>query len=99
MKVAVTGGTGSWDRGIGPVVIAALKAKGYEVTNLDRAVPGGIERPGFIKTERIAKSSWGMPSPEAEQAFVSALPLRRAGKPDDIAGVVAILCSDAGSYV
>ena len=27
MKVAVTGGTGSWDRGIGPVVIAALQAK------------------------------------------------------------------------
>ena len=55
--------------------------------------------PGFIKTERIAKASWGMPTPEAEQAFVSALPLRRAGKPDDIAGVVAILCSEAGSYV
>jgi NAD(P)-dependent dehydrogenase (short-subunit alcohol dehydrogenase family) len=55
--------------------------------------------PGFIKTERIAQSSWGMPTPEAEQAFVSALPLRRAGKPDDIAGVVAILCSEAGSYV
>ena len=51
MKVAVTGGTGSWDRGIGPVVIAALKARGHEVTNLDRAVPGGIERPGFIKTD------------------------------------------------
>ncbi len=55
--------------------------------------------PGFIKTERIAKASWGMPTPEAEQAFVSALPLRRAGKPNDIAGVVAILCSEAGSYV
>jgi nucleoside-diphosphate-sugar epimerase len=51
MKVAVTGGTGSWDRGIGPVVIAALRAKGHEVTNLDRAVPGGIERPGFIRTD------------------------------------------------
>ncbi len=51
MKVAVTGGTGSWDRGIGPVVIAALKAKGHEVTNLDRAVPGGIERAGFIRTD------------------------------------------------
>jgi nucleoside-diphosphate-sugar epimerase len=51
MKVAVTGGTGSWDRGIGPVVIAALKARGHEVTNLDRAVPGGIERPGFIRVD------------------------------------------------
>jgi 3-oxoacyl-[acyl-carrier protein] reductase len=55
--------------------------------------------PGFIKTERIEKSSWGMPSAEAERAFVSSLPLRRAGKPDDIAGVVAMLCSDAGAYV
>ena len=55
--------------------------------------------PGFIKTERIAQSSWGMPSPEAEAAFVNALPLKRAGKPDDIAGVVAMLCSDAGAYV
>lgn len=51
MKVAVTGGTGSWDRGIGPVVIAALEAKGHEVTNLDRAVPGGIERRGFIRVD------------------------------------------------
>jgi NAD(P)-dependent dehydrogenase (short-subunit alcohol dehydrogenase family) len=55
--------------------------------------------PGFIKTERIEKSSWGMPSAEVERNFVSALPLRRAGKPDDIAGVVAVLCSDAGAYV
>jgi nucleoside-diphosphate-sugar epimerase len=51
MKVAVTGGTGSWDRGLGPVVIAALEAKGHTVTNLDRVVPGGIERRGFIKVD------------------------------------------------
>ena len=50
MKVAVTGGTGSWDRGLGPVVIAALEAQGHEVTNLDRAVPGGIGPPGFSVT-------------------------------------------------
>ena len=55
--------------------------------------------PGYIKTERIAKASWGMPSPEAEKLFINALPLRRAGKPEDIAGVVAMLCSDAGAYV
>jgi nucleoside-diphosphate-sugar epimerase len=51
MKIAVTGGTGSWDRGVGPVVIAALKAAGHEVTNIDRAVPGGIESRGFIRTD------------------------------------------------
>jgi len=55
--------------------------------------------PGYIRTERIAQASWGMPSPEAEKAFISSLPLRRAGEPDDIAGVVAMLCSDAGAYV
>jgi nucleoside-diphosphate-sugar epimerase len=50
MKVAVTGGTGSWDRGVGPVVIKALREAGHEVTNLDRAVPG-IEHRGFIKVD------------------------------------------------
>jgi nucleoside-diphosphate-sugar epimerase len=51
MKIAVTGGTGSWDRGVGPVVIKALIEAGHEVTNLDRAVPGGIESHGFIKVD------------------------------------------------
>lgn len=55
--------------------------------------------PGFIKTERIAQASWGHPSAQAERAFVEKLPLKRAGKPEDIAGVVAMLCSDAGGYV
>jgi 3-oxoacyl-[acyl-carrier protein] reductase len=65
--------------------------------------PAGITvnaiAPGYIKTERIASSSWGMPSPEVEKLFIGALPLRRAGRPKDIAGVVAMLCSDAGAYV
>lgn len=51
--------------------------------------------PGFIKTERIAQADWG----NVTQAFIDALPLRRAGTPDDIAGVVAMLCSEAGAYV
>jgi 3-oxoacyl-[acyl-carrier protein] reductase len=51
--------------------------------------------PGFIKTPRIAEANWG----QVSDAFIQALPLRRAGKPDDIAGVVAMLCSDAGGYV
>jgi len=51
--------------------------------------------PGFIKTPRIAEAGWG----QVSQDFIDALPLRRAGKPDDIAGVVAMLCSDAGAYV
>lgn len=55
--------------------------------------------PGYIKTPRIAQASWGHDSPAAEQAFINSLPLKRAGIPEDIAGVVAMLCSDAGGYV
>ena len=51
--------------------------------------------PGFIRTPRIAQAGWG----DAGEAFIDSLPLRRAGQPDDIAGVVAMLCSEAGGYV
>ena len=55
--------------------------------------------PGFIATPRIEAEGWGRSSPEAHQAFLDAIPLKRAGRPDDVAGVVAMLCSDAGGYV
>ncbi|HSA89604.1 MAG TPA: SDR family NAD(P)-dependent oxidoreductase [Burkholderiales bacterium] len=51
--------------------------------------------PGFIRTPRIEQAGWG----NATQAFLDSLPLKRAGRPDDIAGVVAMLCSEAGGYV
>ena len=51
--------------------------------------------PGFIQTPRIAAADWG----NAGEAFIQSLPLRRAGRPDDVAGVVAMLCSEAGGYV
>jgi NAD(P)-dependent dehydrogenase (short-subunit alcohol dehydrogenase family) len=51
--------------------------------------------PGFIRTPRIAEANWG----NATQAFIDSLPLKRAGRPEDIAGVVAMLCSEAGAYV
>jgi len=51
--------------------------------------------PGFIRTPRIAQANWG----NVTQEFIDSLPLKRAGKPEDIAGVVAMLCSEAGGYV
>jgi 3-oxoacyl-[acyl-carrier protein] reductase len=51
--------------------------------------------PGFIKTPRIAAAEWGNATP----AFIASLPLGRAGTPEDIASVVAMLCSEAGGYV
>lgn len=37
--IAVTGGTGSPERGIGPVIVDMLREKGFEVINLDIKVP------------------------------------------------------------
>ena len=55
--------------------------------------------PGFINTERMAAVSWGRQAPGQHQALLDAIPLGRLGRPDDIAGVVALLCSDQGGYV
>jgi 3-oxoacyl-[acyl-carrier protein] reductase len=51
--------------------------------------------PGFIRTPRIEAADWG----NASASFIESLPLKRAGRPEDIAGVVAMLCSEAGGYV
>jgi 3-oxoacyl-[acyl-carrier protein] reductase len=55
--------------------------------------------PGFVSTERIEAAGWGRETAEQHRAFLAAIPLGRAGRPDDVAGVVALLCSDAGGYV
>jgi 3-oxoacyl-[acyl-carrier protein] reductase len=55
--------------------------------------------PGFINTERMEAAAWGRRTPEQHQALLAAIPLGRLGRPDDVAGIVALLCSDQGGYV
>jgi 3-oxoacyl-[acyl-carrier protein] reductase len=55
--------------------------------------------PGFINTERMAAVAWGRQAPEQHEALLHAIPLGRLGRPDDIAGIVALLCADQGGYV
>jgi 3-oxoacyl-[acyl-carrier protein] reductase len=50
--------------------------------------------PGFIATDMTHALS-----EEQRQAMLAAIPLGRAGTPEDIAGVVGFLASPAGSYV
>lgn len=50
--------------------------------------------PGFITTDMTRNLT-----DEAKKRFMSIIPLKRAGTPDDIAGVVSFLVSDAASYI
>jgi 3-oxoacyl-[acyl-carrier protein] reductase len=51
--------------------------------------------PGRIETERLAEAFVDGPT----EADVQAIPLRRFGRPDEVAAVVTFLASDAASYV
>ncbi len=55
--------------------------------------------PGYINTERMDAAAWGRQAPEQHGALLGAIPLGRLGRPDDVAGIVALLCSDAGGYL
>ncbi|MCX7022454.1 MAG: 3-oxoacyl-[acyl-carrier-protein] reductase [bacterium] len=59
-----------------------------------RGITVNAVAPGFIETEMTA----GLPD-EVKKAFLATIPLGRAGTPEDVAGVIAFLCSPAADYV
>jgi 3-oxoacyl-[acyl-carrier protein] reductase len=59
-----------------------------------RNVLANVVAPGFIETDMTAAMT-----PEARAALSGQIPLERLGKPGDIAGAVAFLCSDFSSYI
>jgi 3-oxoacyl-[acyl-carrier protein] reductase len=50
--------------------------------------------PGMVETEKVA----AMPS-EVRRRALAAVPMRRFATPEEIAGTVAFLCSDAAAYI
>jgi 3-oxoacyl-[acyl-carrier protein] reductase len=57
--------------------------------------------PGFIATAMTEQtaSRMGMSFEEFTEAVAAQTPVRRVGQPEDVAGVIAFLCSDDASYV
>jgi 3-oxoacyl-[acyl-carrier protein] reductase len=59
-----------------------------------RNVLANVVAPGFIETDMTAAMT-----PDARTALSGQIPLERLGKPEDIAGAVAFLASDAAAYI
>jgi 3-oxoacyl-[acyl-carrier protein] reductase len=73
-------------------MIGFTKAVAREVAT--RNITVNAVAPGFIETDMTAAMT-----PAARESIVGAIPMGRVGQPDDIAGVVAFLLSDAAAYV
>lgn len=70
-------------------LIALTKSLAFEMAK--RNILVNCVAPGFVESEMIAE----IPKEEIQRM----VPLRRAGTPDEIAGVVGFLFSDAASYL
>lgn len=73
-------------------VIALTKSTAKELSA--RKVRANAVAPGFIMT----KMTEGLPE-ETQQKMLAGVPLRRFGRPEEVASVVAFLASDEASYV
>jgi 3-oxoacyl-[acyl-carrier protein] reductase len=73
-------------------VIGFSKSVAREVAS--RGIRVNVVTPGFIDTDMTQ----AMPE-AARQSLLAALPLGRTGSPQDIAGIVVYLASDASAYV
>ena len=73
-------------------VIAFSKSLAREIAS--RGITVNCVAPGYIQTAMTDKL------PEAvKKAFLEAIPLRRFGRPEDVAAAVRFLCSEGASYI
>jgi 3-oxoacyl-[acyl-carrier protein] reductase len=73
-------------------LIGLTKSTAWEVAS--RGIRVNAVAPGFITTRMTA----GLPEGVTAEAL-KRIPLGRFGRPEEVAGVVAFLCSEAASYV
>jgi 3-oxoacyl-[acyl-carrier protein] reductase len=73
-------------------VVGFTKSIAREVAS--RSINVNAVAPGFIDTEMTAAMS-----DKAREGIVSSIPMGRVGRPEDVAGAVLFLLSDAAAYV
>ncbi len=73
-------------------IIGLTKAVAQELAS--RGITVNAVAPGFIETDMTASLS-----DKAREAMTSQIPLRRAGKPEDVADVIAFLASEKARYI
>jgi len=91
--VGVTGNAGQANYAASKAgVIGFTKAVAREVAS--RGITVNAVAPGFIETDMTAAMT-----EKAREAVSGAVPLGRVGRPQDVAGAVVFLCSEAASYI
>ncbi len=73
-------------------IVGFTKSVAREVAS--RGITANAVAPGFIETDMTAALS-----DKAREAVVGAVPMGRVGRPEDVAGAVVFLVSDAAAYV
>ncbi len=73
-------------------VIGMTKSLAKELGS--RGITVNAVAPGYIQTDMTAAMA-----ESAQQAMLGAIPLSRAGRPEDVAKAVAFLASDAAAYI
>jgi 3-oxoacyl-[acyl-carrier protein] reductase len=73
-------------------VIGFTKSVAREVAS--RSITANAVAPGFIETDMTAAMT-----DKAREAVLSSIPLGRTGRPEDVAGAVVFLVSDAAAYI
>jgi NAD(P)-dependent dehydrogenase (short-subunit alcohol dehydrogenase family) len=77
---------------------AALAFSPYNI-NVNAVCPGVVPTPMWEQIDRDRSRLMGAQPGEALKAFIEKVPLLRAGRPEDVAGVVAFLCSSDADYI
>ncbi|HEX5456366.1 MAG TPA: SDR family NAD(P)-dependent oxidoreductase [Candidatus Saccharimonadales bacterium] len=77
---------------------SALELAPYNIY-VNAVAPGGIATPGVEAMQKAQKLPKGADPAKMAEAFMSKIPMRRIGEPDDIGKAVLFLASDMSSYM